>query len=239
MNIFHVFGSPSSIDRDILVFVDTLPTLEESKIIAADLVPIIQTYFEDAKKPNINFGILDDGIVVETLKGIADETNNAILATYDFHIQPYPLAITRPVSRDLPAKYQRTARVILSLYSRTNHRQAVKQALRGDFAARCAMLERIDFSVHVADFGKHALPDDVYKSIAFQLGQAISLAKGIELYTKEDIISHFPAFARALRREPLTLECRQALEDAKQQFLVDCSSIDPIKQTSTNNPATL
>ncbi len=233
MNIFQIFGSPSSIDRDILVVVDTLPTLEASKTIAAELAPIIQAHFADPKKPNINFGILHDGVIVETLKGIPDETNNAILATYDFHIQPYPLAITRPVCRDLHAKYQRTARVILSLYSRTSHRQAVKQALRGDFETRCAMLEQLDFSAPVADFGKHALPDDVYKSIAFQLGQVLALAKGVELYTKEDISSHFPAFAAALCREPLTLECRQALENAKRQFLSDCNEIERINQAST------
>jgi hypothetical protein len=225
MNIFHIFGSRSSIDRDVLVFVDTLPTLEASKTLATQLAPHIQAHFEDVKKPNINFGILRDGIVIETLKGIPDETNNAILATYGFHLQPYPLAITRPVVRDVLAKYQRTARVILSLYSRTTHRQAVKQALRGDFVARCAMLEQIDFSVPVGDFGKHASPDDAYKSIAFQLGQAIALAQGVELYTKEDLISHFPTFAPALRREPLTPACHQALETAKQQFLADCHTI--------------
>jgi hypothetical protein len=224
-DIFHIFGSPSSIDRDAIVFVDTLPTLEASKTIVTQIAPQIQAHFEDTKKPNINFGVLRDGIVIETLKGIPDETNNAVLATYGCHFQPHPLAITRAVSRDLSAKYQRTARVILSLYSRTAYREAVKQALRGDFDARCAMLAQIDFSLPIADFGKHATPDDVYKSIAFQLGQAISLAQGVELYTKEDLIAHFPAFTTALQREPLTPACRQALEAAKQQFLADCCAI--------------
>jgi hypothetical protein len=225
MTIFHIFGSASSIDRDVLVFVDTLPTLEASKLLAAQLAPTIQAHFEEVKKSNINFGILRDGVIVETLKGIPDETNNAVLATYGFHAQPYPLAITHRVSRDLHAKYQRTARVILSFYSRTSHREGVKQALRGDFTAKLAMLEQLDFSVPV-DFGKNGLPDDIYKSIAFQLGQVLALAEGVELYTKEDLIAHFPAFGSSLRREPLTPECRQALENAKQRFLVDCGAID-------------
>ena len=123
MTIFHIFGSASSIDRDVLVFVDTLPTLEASKLLAAQLAPTIQAHFEEVKKSNINFGILRDGVIIETLKGIPDETNNAVLATYGFHSQPYPLAITHRVSRDLHAKYQRTARVILSFYSRTPHRE--------------------------------------------------------------------------------------------------------------------
>jgi hypothetical protein len=219
MTLFHIFGSPSSIDRDILVFVDTLPELEASKTLAKQLAPTIQAHFQDAKPPNINFGILDDGVITKTLKGIPDETNNAILATYGFHLQPYQLAITRPVMRDLDAKYQRAARVILSFYSRTTHREGVKQALRRDFKAKCAMLSRLDFSVPV-DFGKQATPEvDIYKSIAFQLGQSIALAEGVELYTKEDIVLHFPVFATVLRREPITPECRQALENAKQRFL--------------------
>jgi hypothetical protein len=220
MTIFHIFGSHSSIDRDVLFFVDTLPTLEASKPLAAQLVPTIQAHFEEVKKSNINFGILRDGVIIETLKGIPDETNNAVLATYGFHPQPYPLAISHRVSRDLHAKYQRTARVILSF-----HREGVKQALRGDFAAKLAMLAQLDFSVPV-DFGKNGLPDDIYKSIAFQLGQAIALAEGVEFYTKEDLISHFPAFGCSLRREPLTPECRQALENAKQRFLANCKAID-------------
>ena len=225
MTIFQIFGSPSSIDRDILIFVDILPTLAASKTLAIQLAPTIQAHFKDAKPPNINFGILRDGIIVETLKGIPDETNNAILATYRFHIQPYPLTITHPLPRDVRAKYQRTARMILSLYSRTPHREGVKQALRGDFEAKLTMLEQLDLSIPV-DFGKNGLPHDVYKSIAFQLGQVLALAKGVELYTKEDLISHFPAFALALRREPLTAACRQALEAAKQRFLSDCHAID-------------
>jgi hypothetical protein len=219
MTLFHIFGSPSSIDRDILVFVDTLPELETSKTLAKQLAPTIQAHFQDAKSPNINFGILDNGVIVKTLKGIPDETNNAILATYGFHPQPHQLAVTRPVVRDLDAKNQRAARVILSFYSRTTHREEVKQSLRGDFKAKCAMLSRLDFSVPV-DFGKQATPEvDIYKSIAFQLGQSLALAEGVELYTKEDIVSYFPLFGAALRREPITPECRQALEHAKQRFL--------------------
>ena len=80
------------------------------------------------------------------------------------------------------------------------------------------MLEQLDFSVPV-DFGKNGLPADIYKSIAFQLGQVLALIEGIELYTKEDICSYYPPLAPALRRESITPECMQAIEDAKQYFL--------------------
>ena len=220
--IFHVFGSPSSLDCDIVVFVDTLPSLEEGKALAAELAPQILTQLGTNKKLNLNFAVLRDGIIVETLKGIPDETNNAVLATYGFHTQCHPLAIAHAVSRDRRAKFERVARIVLSLYSRTPHRESVKRALSGDFAAKCAMLHELDLSVPV-DFGKNGAPEDVYKSIAFQLGQAVALGQGIELYTKEALISHFPTLGPALRREPLTALDRQALEALKRHFLsTDC-----------------
>ncbi|WP_309716212.1 hypothetical protein [Armatimonas sp.] len=216
--IFHVFGSPSSLDCDIVVFVDTLPSLEEGKALAAELAPQILTQLGTGKKLNLNFAVLHDGIIVETLKGIPDETNNAVLATYGFHTQCYPLAIAHAVSRDRRAKFERAARIVLSLYSRTPQRESVKRALNGDFAAKCTMLAALDLSVST-DFGKNGAPEDVYKSIAFQLGQAIALAEGIEFYTKEAIVEHFPRLRPALQREPQTETDRQALETLKAQFL--------------------
>lgn len=222
--IFHVFGSPSSVDCDVVVFVDTLPTLEEGKALAAQLTPELAAQLGTDKKLNLNFAVLHEGVIVATLKGLPDETNNAALATYGFHPQLHPLAITRPVPRDLDAKRQRAARIVLSLYSRTPQREAIKRALSGDFAAKCAMLEALDLAEPM-DFGKNGTPKDVVKSIAFQLGQAVALAEGVELYTKEALIAHFPELGPALRREPLTPTGRHALELLKRRFLsADCLS---------------
>jgi hypothetical protein len=222
--IFHVFGSPSSVDCDIVVFISTLPTLEEGKTLAAQLVPELAAQLDTDKKLNLNFAVLDEGVITETLKGLPDETNNATLATYGFHPQPHPLTITRPVPRDLDSKRQRAARIVLSLYSRTPQREAVKRALSGDFAAKCTMLEALDLSEPV-DFGKNGAPEDIAKSIAFQLGQAVALSEGTELYTKEALAAHFPELAPALRREPLTTTDWQALEQLKRRFLsADCLS---------------
>ena len=219
--IFHVFGSPSSLDCDVLVFVDVLPTLEESKARAAELVPEIRTQLGTDKKLNLNFAVLLEGVIAQTLKGIPDETNNAVLATYSFHTQCHALAITHAVSRNRRAKFERVARIILSLYSRTPHREAVKRSLSGDFAAKCAMLVRLPLYV-VVDFGKNGTPENVYKSIAFQLGQAVALAENIELYTKEEIAEAFPFLGQALRREPLSQGDLMGLDALKDSFLDYC-----------------
>lgn len=216
--IFHVFGSPSSVDCDVVVFVDALPTLEDGKTLATQLGPELAAQLSTDKKLNFNFAVLHEGVIVATLKGLPDETNNAALATYGFHPQPHPLAIARPVPRDLDAKRQRAARIVLSLYSRTPQREAIKRALSGDFPAKCARLDALDLAEPV-DFGKNGAPENVAKSIAFQLGQAVALSEGVELYTKEALATHFPELAPALRREPLTPTGRQALEQLKRRFL--------------------
>lgn len=216
--VFHVFGSPSSVDCDVVVFVDALPALEEGKLLSGQLAPELATQLSTDKKLNINFAVLHAGVIIETLKGLPDETNNATLATYGYHSQPHPLAIARPVPRDLDAKRQRAARIVLSLYSRTPQREAIKRALSGDFAAKCAMLESLDLTEPV-DFGKNGAPEDIYKSIGFQLGQPVALAEGVELYTKEALIAHFPALGPVLRREPVTRSELLGLEALKDDFL--------------------
>jgi hypothetical protein len=217
MTIFQIFGSVSSIDRDALVLVEQLSTLEASKDLSVEIAPTIQAHFTDPKPLNLNFGVVRDGVITDTLKGIADETNNAVFTTYSLHPQPHPLAISRLLPRNFHAKYQRVARILLSLHSRTSERQAIKQALRGDLAAKLEAIERLDFSIPV-EFGKNGTTEDVYKSIAFQLAQVLALAEGVELYTKEALIDRFPEFSAALRREPLAPSCQQALEAAKQRF---------------------
>jgi hypothetical protein len=211
---FHLFGSASSIDRDVIVFVDALPTLEESKqfIISEGFD------FDPEKKLNLNFGVLQNGVLTETLKGLPDETNNAVFLTYQLHAQSHRLSIMRLLPRDLPSKFRRATRVILSLHSRTERRDEIKQALRDDLPKQLDCLASLDLSKK-RDLGKNGTPEDIYKSIAFQLGQSVGLARGVELYTKEAIAEQFPELSQSLHREALDSSDRAALERFKQEFL--------------------
>lgn len=218
--VFHVFGSASSVDCDVVVFVERLPTLEEGKAQRATLAPELQRQLQTPKKINLNFAFLDGGVIVQTLKGLPDETNNAVWATYSLHRQVHPLTIAHPVPRDRLAKFDRTARIMLSLLTRTEQREAIKQALRGDLEDKCAMLQQVDLAQPV-DFGKNGPAEDAYKTIAFQLGQAVALARGEELYTKEELLRPFPFLEPFLYRQPLSSSRGDllALEALKSEFL--------------------
>jgi hypothetical protein len=236
--LFHVFGSASSVDCDVVVFVSTLPTLEEGKALAARLAPELAAQLGTEKKLNINFAVLHEGVIVATLKGLPDETNNAVLATYGLHKQAHPLAVAHPVMRDRLAKFDRTARIVLSHFTRTEQREAIKQALRGDLQEKCAMLLQVDLATPL-DFGKNGPPEDAYKSIAFQLGQAVALADGEELYTKEEIRRVFPFLEPSLYRKPLTPANLWGLEALKGDFMAHCDPERGRPVSLTRDPSDL
>jgi len=50
---------------------------------------------------------------------------------------------------------------------------------------------------------------DLVKSMAFSLGQAVGLHDGAELYTKADIAGHIPALTPYLYRQPADLDAFQ------------------------------
>ena len=56
--VFHVFGSPSSLDCDVLVFAPIRPALEESKVLATTLTLEIVAQVGTDKKLNLNFAVL-------------------------------------------------------------------------------------------------------------------------------------------------------------------------------------
>lgn len=214
---FVVFGSKSSVDRDILVIVDQIPSIEESKLLCHQFNESLISEFSDSKKINTNLGILKNGVITQVFKGTADEVNNSIFLTYDFHQQPCPNPVTKLVPRDVQQKVLRCARILLTFFSRSEFRESVKQALRGNFLDQISVISQIDFSKSY-DFGKNnQSPLDIYKTLAFQLGQTTALMQGQELYAKETISSQFPQLSPYLQRIPNT--SLQDLEKFKLEFL--------------------
>ncbi len=157
------FGSSDSHDRDVLYAVPAIPDFATAR--------------QWCRSPdeNRNLVVIRGGVVVESFKGSADETNNALLATYALHPQSHPLPITRRRTRIVPLKAARAIRVALSMMSRTSQRPLIKPALSSnDQSARVAALAAVDFSAV-------SVSADAWKSIAFQLGQLLGLIEGREL----------------------------------------------------------
>lgn len=187
----YVFGSEDSLDIDTCYVVNEIP--ENCKEIV-----------DSIENENANFVVIKNGEVVECYKGTCDEMNNCLWYTYFLHHQNAPLLITHLLKRDIILKDIRATRGILSYLSRTAYRPLIKEALRGGFAKRIETLLRInlniiDFSILNKKFdGRSAL-----KVLAFQIGQAIGLHEGVELYTKRNIATFYPILYKYLYRETL------------------------------------
>lgn len=203
---FQIFGSGSSQDYDIMFWVDELPeTIHERKLLTKTFEDqFTDEYIRSQKlknKPlNGNLAVAKNGTMVDVYKGTIDECNNSCYQTYDLHKQFHPNQITRNIERDVWLKILRTARVLLSFYSRTEIRSEVKKALKGDALDKLEILKGINI-IKQPPSNKNIKLVDIYKTIAFQLGQTNALYFGEELYTKEDIIKNYKELEPFLNRE--------------------------------------
>lgn len=196
--IYNIFGSRDSRDCDIMVFVNTIGSVAESKRVVEECVNALQPLY--AKKVNVNLAIIIGGYVAEVFKGTPDEVNNSVYYTYRYHEQAHPLKITGPVVRDPGIKALRSMRAILSFISRTSYREEVKVALNGTASDKHAFLSKLSFKT-IVDLG-HKNTDliDFYKMVAFQIGQSYLLNVNTEVYTKYDIGATLPDLKPFLMR---------------------------------------
>lgn len=209
--IFQIFGSSSSIDYDVMFFVDKLGTIDENHALIKELNEEFEKFSfghdRIKKKINSNLGILQNGQLVNVFKGTYDECNNSLFYTYDNHTQLYYRHIKKPYDRVNDdyfkhLKLKRCYRFLLSFYSRVpEFRKEIKEALKGDFKKRYEILSKINFNIHKDFPNKKEKTEDIYKVIAFQLAQTISLFKGVELYTKEDVIDIYPTLEPYINRK--------------------------------------
>jgi hypothetical protein len=190
---FQIFGSKSSLDIDVMVFVDSIDDNPYQEIQRCKIYDnILQEFLNTDKELNTNLAIVKNSRIVKVLKGCEDECNNSLMTTYDLHQQQFPNHIRAFIERDVDLKIIRTTRVLLSLISRTEYRTIVKSALQKGFKDRINALYSLDITKITDLVNKNVSWEDFIKVYAFQLGQTLALIEGIELYTKEDIIEYYP-----------------------------------------------
>jgi hypothetical protein len=192
------FGSPDSQDVDVLQIVECLPEPVECKRLCS------------GTSENLNLVVLQEGVVADVYKGLPDETNNAIWATYHLHEQAIANPIQHAVRRVVPLKVVRATRIILSYLTRTSYRATVKSALKSlnQYQRQVALQE--------INFGELELSVDAWKSIAFQLAQTLALIDGHELYTKQELRDACPPLADMIDRRPSS---RSHLNEQRDLFL--------------------
>jgi hypothetical protein len=188
---YILFGSYDSSDIDIMVFVDRVGSIVESRNQVEEFECMLRQKY-DINMLDVNICSVSEGVVTKTYKGTVDEVNNMLYHTYDKHTQVYPNPITRTLPRDIKLKAERVLRGLLSHLSRTEHRKDVKEALISDNVAfKLDVLKNIDLTT-ITDLKKNnSSIIDFHKFLAFQIGQVIGLLYGLELYTKAGICAEF------------------------------------------------
>ena len=186
----YTHGSEDSLDHDIYVIIDKPMDNHPSKKLCEQYLPA-----------NANLLVIEDGVVTWSYKGTIDECNNSLYHTYDLHEQKFKFPIERKLQRDFSLKMLRTIRGILSYVSRTELRVEIKKALRSsDIQVKIDALKLIDLT-KIEDFVKND-KIEVYKFLAFQLGQTISLLDdNEELFTKSSVKEKYPTMVDFLSRK--------------------------------------
>ena len=220
-NRYYIFGSASSLDLDVLVFIDHLPSLEESKKMCNVFNESLKSI--SSKKINSNLATIKSNVLTSVFKGTLDEVNNSVIDTYHLHKQVHPLIITQRIKRDKDAKVLRSVRSILSFLSRTQYREQVKQSLQNDLSNKLDALDNIDLSLPL-ELTKYPIVD-VYKTISFQIGQCSALLDDIELFTKEDIANRYPMLTDFIFRK--TDADIKKLNQAKTEFVKKVNDYKP------------
>ena len=190
---YIIHGSEDSTDTDIFIILDEPRTDAECKALVKDL--------HYPEHYDINFITIKDGNVEWVWHGTPDEANNSILKTFNNHKQIIPCPVVSLVERSHSIKILRCIRSILSYLSRTEYRQVVKSALKNpNIKSKIDTLISIKIS-SISDFGKNRPTLEVYKTIAFQIGQ--TLRDDVEFsYTKKDISKRYPMLYSYLYRIP-------------------------------------
>ena len=130
MITYQFFGSKTSIDYDVMLFVDTITNSKyDNNLLCKKYNEELSQIYPD-KKMNCNLAILENGIITKVYKGTADECNNSLFLTYsNFEYQKYPNHIVELIPRDVELKILRCYRIICSMLSRNENRSEVKAAL--------------------------------------------------------------------------------------------------------------
>jgi hypothetical protein len=197
---FQIFGSESSLDLDVLVFVDSIPSIQESHILCGEYDKELKEYFKTDKEVNTNLAVLKNGNITDVFKGTIGEVNNSLYYTYEFHKQYYPNMIESLMKRNVQLKVSRVLRMILTLLSRTEHRILIKKALRSGDSLKIKTLYNIDLTT-IPNINKNISDVDYRKTIAVQLGQVLGLLNGKEFYTKESISEEYVKLKPFLDRD--------------------------------------
>lgn len=233
---YQIFGSKSSRDYDVIVFVDDIGTIQESHELITKLDKHLAIELPD-KPINCNIAVLEDGRIKRVFKGYPLEVNNSAFHTYDNHRQFYANHITKTyeLTDDIKHfKLKRCLRFILSFYSRVPEwRLEIKEAMRGDFKMRLKACQKIDFVLHKEFPNKKDSLEDIYKTFTFQIVQTLALLEDKEIYSKEGVIEYWDQLEPLINRKPIDNSDLTRLQNLFNFLLRECEIAMPKMKSLT------
>lgn len=216
---FYFFGSQNSQDKDVLLECSSIPDKQTAH-------NWIQTYKQTlALDWNINLITIENQQVVNTIpsKATIDGVHNSLLDTYHLHQQKCNIPIKNRLKRHILLNTYRCIRTILTFCTRTSYRSQIRPTLNGihPFFHKINSLEIIDFQQIKSFEAKYSEDVNIWKTIAFYLGQTLALWQGTEIYTKDDLVKNFPAFENFIYRKNLTEKDLKYLQEIKDFFVAE------------------
>ena len=201
---YNIFGSENSLDYDIMVFVEDIPSIVMCKKLCKEYEEELSKVFTD-KPIDVNLAVVKDDMIVDVYKGFPAECNDMIYWTYKRHIkhQRHMKMVTKEVGLTedyIQTKVARTVRILLSSLSRTKYRPMIKKALKGTFMDQLCILQMIRLEGIYSLHDKHS-NEDVRKNLAFQIGQCLGVLEGMQLFSKSSIGAHYCVLNPYLERE--------------------------------------
>ncbi|QPH40094.1 hypothetical protein [Pedobacter endophyticus] len=199
---YYFFGSPDSVDIDVMIDHPEASSKEGDSMIAHAL----KLKFPEIGQWNINIIKIRDGIVAESIpnKGPADGVNNSLYHTYRHHEQPFAFPIDRLVLRNRPLAVVKCVNASILWFKNNERHQEYQERLRpalmsGKWSDSIGLLSELDFET---PFTNNAVTNgNIYKSLAFNIGQTLALFDGVELYTKGELANYYPELKPLLMRQ--------------------------------------
>lgn len=207
---YYRFGSKDSRDIDILIDHFDCKGEESDK----DLIESLKKLHPEIEKEKwqINIIKIEDAFVIKSIpsKGSADSVNNSLFETYHLHKQNHPFPLKGLVERCRILALVKCLRAVLTSFAKysaptyyeTTIRPIIKSKLFKDWID---LLDKIDFNE--LQFDNDVIKKNQLKSLAFHIGQTISLINNIEIYTKQELVYWHPELSNLIKRE----ECENSI----------------------------
>lgn len=219
---YYFYGSEDSTDVDVIIHLPKtdMPSHQEDRK---------RLVWKLTKEHQLNWNatlmVVENGYVVDTIhpKAWVDALNNSLWNTYHLHNQEYSLPIKGELSRHYLLAIYKAVRTVLCMFTRTQYRPIIRPILKGihPFHKKIDALKQLDFNT-VRDVKQiNGETADIWKTVAFYMGQNISLIRDdIEIYTKQHFIQEHPSLVNFIYRKPLNDTDFEALTACKKEWLI-------------------